>query len=497
MLCSLDWPTRLHSYRSSVGFKTFVVSFAVFTDVLFYGLIIPFVPIMLRTRLHMTGKQVPLWSSILLAIYGGSTLVASPICGWLADRQSSRRGPLLVGFCCLSAATLLLQLGSTLPMLILGRISQGASAAIIYSAGLALLCDAVGRKNLGVAMGYITLSITAATFLGPTLGGILFATGGERAVFGFAYGVIALDIALRLAVIEEEPDNPPSFPALDPEARRQSDYGYGSFAESAPLMREQESHPPARTGTETDHTSNNKGRAPASLILLRNPRFLTALLGWLAVGAFMSSFDAVLPIFVRDQFGWSPMGVGLLFLPLFAPNLAGPLYGRLVDSSPQGPRSFSTLGFLINVAPLVLLRLVQRSVSLGPWLLCGLLFCIGLGLAVEGPALMVEVFASVSEVEGTTAGADTSADGNNERAGEGEAVTAQAYGLYNSALAMGQLLGPLAAGPLLSFFGWGLLTTAFGVFSGVCGLLMFLFLGRRPASERSSREYSSLEHSVE
>lgn len=341
-------------------------------------------------------------------------------------------------------------------MLILGRIFQGTSAAMVYSAGLALLCDAVGRQSLGIAMGYITLAITAATFIGPTLGGMLFDIGGERAVFGFSYAAIALDIVLRLAVVEEKTD--PSFPALDSEAERQ----YGSVSESAPLMGEAGAGASAR-----DPNAQADNRGSPLLALLRNPRMLAALLGWLAVGAFMSSFDAVLPIFLRDQFGWSPTAVGLVFLPLFAPNLAGPLYGRLVDSLPRGPRLLGSLGFLINVAPLILLRFVQQDVPSAPWLLCGLLFCIGIGLAIVGPALMVEVFSSVSDMEGVTSGKDG-----------GKGITAQAFGLYNSALAMGQLLGPLSAGPMLSFFGWRLLTTAFGIFSGLCGLLTWLFLGR-------------------
>ena len=339
-------------------------------------------------------------------------------------------------------------------MLILGRIFQGTSAAMVYSAGLALLCDAVGRQSLGIAMGYITLAITAATFIGPTLGGILFDIGGERAVFGFSYATIALDIVLRLAVVEEKAD--PSFPALDSGAERQ----YGSLSESASLICE------ARPSARDPNAQGDNGGSPL-LALLRNPRMLAALLGWLAVGAFMSSFDAVLPIFLRDQFGWSPMAVGLVFLPLFAPNLAGPLYGRLVDSLPRGPRLLGSLGFLINVAPLILLRFVQQDVPSAPWLLCGLLFCIGIGLAIIGPALMVEVFSCVSDMEGVASGKN----------GGGKGITAQAYGLYNSALAMGQLLGPLSAGPMLSFFGWRFLTTAFGIFSGLCGLLTWIFLG--------------------
>jgi MFS family permease len=312
---------------------------------------------------------------------------------------------------------------------------------MVYSAGLALLCDTVGRESLGEAMGYVTLAITAATFVGPSLGGILFDAGGERAVFGFAYAVIAFDITLRLAVVEGNKAGPLAH-AVPVNGGPGSPYG--SVSESAPLMRDASPH---------NHASAHHPDTPF-LDLLWNSRILAALIGWLAVGAFLSSFDAILPIFVHSRFGWSPMGAGLIFLPLFVPNLAGPLYGRLVDSSRHGSRLLGTLGFLISAPPLILLRLVQEDdVRYAPWLLCGLLFLIGIGLAIAGPALMVEVFSAVFDMEGVSSGEGEGARSN----------VAQAYGLYNSALAMGQLLGPLFAGSMLSFFGWKTLTAACGV----------------------------------
>lgn len=349
---------------------------------------------------------------------------------------------------------MLLHLGSTLYTLILGRLFQGTSAALVYSAGLALLGDAVGRDSVGESMGYVTLSITIAMFIGPTLGGILFDAGGERAVFGFAYAVVALDIILRLAVVEERADPAPRL--VDSGDGRQ----YGSASESAPLLRE------ASPNADHPHaTTNNKGSSIVAL--LKNPRILAALMGWMAVGAFLYSFDAVLPIYVHNEFGWSSTGVGLIFLPLMIPNIAGPLYGRLVDSSRHGPRLFGTLGFLMNAPPLILLRLVQADTRSASWILCILLLFIGFGLAVLGPCFMAEVFSAVTDME-----KEASSEG-----GEAKSMMAQAYGLYNSALALGQLLGPLVAGPLLSFFGWEVLTAGFGVFSGLCGVLMALFLG--------------------
>lgn len=74
---------------------------------------------------------VQYWVSVLIAIYGAALLAFSPICGWLADRSSSRRSPLLLGLLALLGSTVLLNLGSNIGIFIAGRILQGTSAAVV------------------------------------------------------------------------------------------------------------------------------------------------------------------------------------------------------------------------------------------------------------------------------------------------------------------------------------------------------------------------------
>jgi MFS family permease len=96
-----------------------------------YGIIVPVIPFALQTRSHVEWDRVQYWVSVLIAIYGASLLAFSPICGWLADRGSSRRSPLLMGLFALLGSTVLLNVGSSLGLLIAGRILQGASAAVV------------------------------------------------------------------------------------------------------------------------------------------------------------------------------------------------------------------------------------------------------------------------------------------------------------------------------------------------------------------------------
>lgn len=51
----------------------------------------------------------------------------------------------------------MLFLGQTVPVLIVARILQGISAAVVWTIGLALVLDTVGPENLGKAIGSVNL----------------------------------------------------------------------------------------------------------------------------------------------------------------------------------------------------------------------------------------------------------------------------------------------------------------------------------------------------
>jgi MFS family permease len=53
-------------------------------------------------------------------------------------------------------------------------------------------------------IGYCSLCINIAVLLGPVLGGIVFAQSGYLAVFAMAFGLICLDIVLRLTLVEKK-----------------------------------------------------------------------------------------------------------------------------------------------------------------------------------------------------------------------------------------------------------------------------------------------------
>ena len=167
-------PPYLLKTRSSKIFILSTICIAVFTDIFLYGIIVPVIPFALSSRAGVAESSVQSWVSVLLAVYGAALLVSSPFAGWYADRSSSRRLPLLFGLLALGGATVMLCLARTVALLVLGRILQGFSAAIVWTVGQALLVDTVGQKEIGQTLGWVSLSMTLGILVAPLIGGVVY-----------------------------------------------------------------------------------------------------------------------------------------------------------------------------------------------------------------------------------------------------------------------------------------------------------------------------------
>ncbi|MER8670511.1 MFS transporter [Mesorhizobium sp. M1156] len=129
----------------------------------------------------------------LLAI---TTLIVSV--GRLAD-IFGRRPLLLGGIALFTFASVLCGLAPTLWLLIAARAAQGLGAAIMMALTLAFVADTVPRDKTGSAMGLLGAMSAIGTTLGPSLGGLLIAGLGWRAIFliNLPLGVLAFALAWR------------------------------------------------------------------------------------------------------------------------------------------------------------------------------------------------------------------------------------------------------------------------------------------------------------
>jgi MFS family permease len=180
--------------RSSRWFILTAVSLGVFSDIFLYGVIVPVMPYSLVERIGVDPRDVQHYNSVLLAVYGAGLLVTAPLFGWLADQTQTRRSPLLFGLIMLTASTAILCVGSSMTMLVIGRLMQGISGAMVWTVGLALLVDTIGPEHLGQAMGMVTVALAMGILIAPLLGGVVYEKGGYYAVFEMS-GVLVSSVS--------------------------------------------------------------------------------------------------------------------------------------------------------------------------------------------------------------------------------------------------------------------------------------------------------------
>ncbi|HBP90572.1 MAG TPA: MFS transporter, partial [Nitrospiraceae bacterium] len=117
---------------------------------------------------------------ILAYLLTATTLIVSV--GRLGD-VIGRRRLLLAGIFLYTVASLLCGVAPTLWLLIAGRAAQGLGGAIMMALTMAFVGETVPKTRTGSAMGLLGTMSAIGTALGPSLGGVLIAGFGWRAIF--------------------------------------------------------------------------------------------------------------------------------------------------------------------------------------------------------------------------------------------------------------------------------------------------------------------------
>jgi multidrug resistance protein len=154
-----------------------VVCAALFVDSLLYSVAVPVLPAY-STALGASGFQV----GLLFGAYAVGLLVASPVAGAVSDRVG-RRAPLVAGSFGIAAATAIFVASDAYWLLLSARVVQGVAAAVVWTAGAALVADVFPAERLGTAMGAVLASTSLGLILGPPVGGVLAEWFGRQAPF--------------------------------------------------------------------------------------------------------------------------------------------------------------------------------------------------------------------------------------------------------------------------------------------------------------------------
>ena len=136
----------------------------------------------------------------LLAI---TTLIVSV--GRLGDIIGRRR-LLLAGIFVFTVASILCGMAPTLWLLVAARAVQGLGAAVMMALALAFVGETVSKEKTGSAMGLLGTMSAIGTALGPSLGGVLIAVLGWRAIFlvNLPLGILAFGLAYRYLPVDRQ-----------------------------------------------------------------------------------------------------------------------------------------------------------------------------------------------------------------------------------------------------------------------------------------------------
>lgn len=350
------------------------------------------------------------------------------------------------------------------------------SASVVWTVGLALLSDTVEKENIGQAMGYTAAAFSIGSVSGPLLGGVVYARGGYYSVFAMGFALIGLDIVLRLLMIEKSvaaqwstpSETLPGVPhVVEPKSSAQpASNTPGDEIQPIPPLAEPNNVKMPSESDEKPKAENFINRLPPMLRLLLRPRMLVSLFGCFVAATNLAAFDAGLPLFVKNTFSWDSQGAGLIFVCLVIPALLSPFIGFLSDKF--GVRALTTMGLLGSVPFWVSLRFVSHNSLAQKVLLCVLLTCIGLCIAMAITPLMAEIDHILVLEEKRRPGSMGK-----------RGAAAQGYGLFNTAYAVGSVVGPLWAGYVVQTAGWGTMGWTFGILCGIAGITTFWWAGGR------------------
>jgi MFS family permease len=170
-----------------------LVTAAMFADATFYAVIAPLLP-HYRHLLSLGHLEVAL---LFAAHPAGTVLLALP-----AARLVGARGPAVVmtiGLLSLGIAAIIFGLTDSYPTLVACRFAQGASAALVWCAGLARMQGVVPAEHRGAALGLAGAAAGAGSLAGPGFAALSSLIGIEATLIGLGAVGFALALALHLA----------------------------------------------------------------------------------------------------------------------------------------------------------------------------------------------------------------------------------------------------------------------------------------------------------
>jgi DHA1 family tetracycline resistance protein-like MFS transporter len=174
----------------------------VLLDVLAFGIVIPVLPPLIESFLGGDTRGAAFWVGVFGTAYAAAQFLCSPVLGTLSDRYG-RRPIFMMSNLGLGLDFVLMALVNTLPLLFLGRVISGVTAASITTAQ-AYIADVTPPEKRAAGYGMLGAAFGIGFVLGPALGGTLgeldprlpFWVAAGLALANFCYGWLVLPESL-------------------------------------------------------------------------------------------------------------------------------------------------------------------------------------------------------------------------------------------------------------------------------------------------------------
>jgi DHA2 family lincomycin resistance protein-like MFS transporter len=269
--------------------------------------------------------------------------VVIPITGFLIRRVPTRwlYGAAMTLF---STGTLIAALAPGFGVLLLARVVQASGTAIMLPLLMTTVMTLVPPARRGVVMGNISIVISVAPAIGPTVSGVVLSVLSWRFMFWLVLpiAVVALVLGLRRMVDVGEPTDAP----IDPWSVVLAALGFGGLVYGLSTVGQSAGRPlpvlvwvafavglVALVGfVGRQIVLQRTDRALLDLRTFRSRTFTMATVVMMLMMATLLGAIVLLPIYTQTVLGLSPLSTGLLLLPGgLVMGLLGPVVGRLYD----------------------------------------------------------------------------------------------------------------------------------------------------------------------
>jgi EmrB/QacA subfamily drug resistance transporter len=312
-----------------------------------------------------------------------------PLGGKIGDRFG-RRQVVLLGLIMFGGSSIVAAFSPNLATLLVFRIMQGVSGALITPNTGALIRESVPEVRRGMAFGILGAVIGVAAGLGPPVGGVLVEVAGWRAVFFFSVVVVVPAFIIGWNILPK-PKSLGSFgqfdiigalglPAILTSVVSLLLYIAKSgdavvLAAGVPLI-----------GLAILAFGWHELRHPDPVFqprIFRNRSFAASSLGIALANLSMYSLLIAVPLFLAGRDGASAMKTGLVLTTMtFGMIVMSVVAGRMLDRN--GRKLPTAVGLVISAAGAAPMAFIGADISVAALIFGLILVGIGLGLAMTG-----------------------------------------------------------------------------------------------------------------